>query len=441
MKNKFFDVVPPDKRSIRNITIPDRSSGRGEVHHHTHNQHPASDGTKAEVFTKNTSIPDGYFSSIGNKHKGSLLKFIFVLIIILIASVGASFALLKAEVTIVPAVVETDINAKFVGSTNPAPNEVTFDTITYSTDMSAQVAAGAMQNVSRKASGKIVIYNNFSTAPQTLVKNTRFQATSGKIYRIDKAVNVPGIKTVSGKKVPGSIEVSVYSDEAGESYNSKETDFTIPGFANTDKFKSIFARSSSPITGGFVGVEKVIDEAVSAKAVSQIRTDLEKKLIEDTKVRMPPEFILIPGSTVVSYSDKSVSGTGEQATISITATIKASILKKSDIERIIQNSKPVLPFEYGRVESYDTLFLTIDSITDTSLVGSISGKANIISSVDVVKVTEFVKGQRKSQVRSLVDTHPELSRASVTISPLWMPMLPSDPAKITIITEETQLTN
>jgi len=54
------------------------------------------------------------------------------------------------------------------------------------------------------------------------------------MYRIDSSVIIPGYQKVNGKIIPGSIEATVYADQAGDGYNLKLADltgdFSIPGF-------------------------------------------------------------------------------------------------------------------------------------------------------------------------------------------------------------------
>ena len=83
-----------------------------------------------------------------------------------------------------------------------------------------------MKEIERRASGKIIVFNNYSTNSQRLIARTRFETLEGKIYRIRDAVVVPGISDKDGRKTPGSIEVTVFADEPGEEYNIGYTDFT-----------------------------------------------------------------------------------------------------------------------------------------------------------------------------------------------------------------------
>jgi hypothetical protein len=80
-----------------------------------------------------------------------------------------------------------------------------FETINTTKIQSETIEAGEEQEVNQKASGKIIVYNNFNTSDQRLINNTRFESTDGRIYRINSSVVVPGIKKVAGKSVPGSL--------------------------------------------------------------------------------------------------------------------------------------------------------------------------------------------------------------------------------------------
>ena len=85
------------------------------------------------------------------------------------------------------------------------------------------VEATAEKEVSQKASGKIIIYNNYSTVSQRLINNTRFEANSGKIYRINSSIVVPGYKKVDGKiKELRTLVEEVNAQGKGFSINQKK---------------------------------------------------------------------------------------------------------------------------------------------------------------------------------------------------------------------------
>ena len=105
-----------------------------------------------------------------------------------------------------------------------------------------------------------MIYNKYSAEAQIFVKDTRFETPEGKIYRIDRAVTVPGMKNSGGQTVAGSVEATVYADKSGSEYNIGFSDFTIPGLKGGLKYEKFYARSKTPMTGGMKGTVPDISE-------------------------------------------------------------------------------------------------------------------------------------------------------------------------------------
>ena len=118
-----------------------------------------------------------------------------------------------------------------------------------SAEESGLIAATGITSGGQYASGKITVYNNYSSAPQKLIANTRFQTSDGKIYRIKGAISVPGM---------GVTEATVYADRAGEEYNIGPADFTIPGLKGGPRFEKVFAKSKSAMSGGTSGNVRIV---------------------------------------------------------------------------------------------------------------------------------------------------------------------------------------
>src|SRR4030042_2667550 len=76
-------------------------------------------------------------------------------------------------------------------------------------EKSGEFDATGNQTGAGKATGKVVIYNEFSSESQPLGTTTRLETSDGKIFRITKGIVVPGLTQVSGETKPGAIEVEV----------------------------------------------------------------------------------------------------------------------------------------------------------------------------------------------------------------------------------------
>jgi len=81
---------------------------------------------------------------------------------------------------------------------------------------------------------------------------------------LSSAIDISSLFIENGKTVPGSIEVTVYADEPLSKYNIGLTDFTVPGFKGAPQFETFYARSKTPMTGGFTGMEPVVEESIDS---------------------------------------------------------------------------------------------------------------------------------------------------------------------------------
>ena len=179
---------------------------------------------------------------------GLMLASVFIIILFLLSS----FLFTGAQIVVFPKHEKVVVNGDFIASTDKALSSLSYEIMTLELSQSRTVAATGREEVSLKASGKIVIYNDYNTAKQRLIRNTRFETPLGLIYRINESIVVPGQTVEGGKTIPGSIEVTIYADEPGENYNIGLTDLTIPGFKGAPQFEHFYARSKSSLTGCFV---------------------------------------------------------------------------------------------------------------------------------------------------------------------------------------------
>jgi hypothetical protein len=67
-----------------------------------------------------------------------------------------------------------------------------FDPVSITLEESSSLPAEGTTAVREFATGSLTIQNTFSDTPVKLIENTRFESTEGRIYRIAKAVSVPG---------------------------------------------------------------------------------------------------------------------------------------------------------------------------------------------------------------------------------------------------------
>jgi hypothetical protein len=188
---------------------------------------------------------------------------------------------------------------------NASAGTLGYQTITVSQSATTSAHTTGTQHVQRQASGVITISNTYNTAPQALVNNTRFQSADGKIYRIHASITVPGAKkNADGSLSAGTVTATVYADAAGPEYNKTDaTTFTIPGFKGDAKYSKITARSSGPISGGFVGDQPAVSATDMQAAQQTLHSQIDAAIRERIETQVPPGFLPVQGSLQVTYSD------------------------------------------------------------------------------------------------------------------------------------------
>src|SRR3989344_3071580 len=304
MPKNIEDIIPPERRrSIRNIPIPE---GRRKLDRALDDmKKPArTSGRTTDIeprepaVQESTSLPPRRPTI--PRHNRSARKRIWLSAGVALIILG--FVVLSvfngATLAYVPKSALLNFENEVYTARKTGEGNLFYSVVKLSREKGMTVPAGGEQQVSRKASGTIVVYNNASTEPQRLIENTRFESPSGKIYRIQTAITIPG-KTAA----PGSIEVTVYADQPGAEYNAGLSDFTVPGLKGTPRYTTIYARSKTPMTGGLVGMEKAVGAEDLANAKTELEVALKDDLWEEAKAEVPEDFILFPSLSQSVFED------------------------------------------------------------------------------------------------------------------------------------------
>jgi hypothetical protein len=325
---------------------------------------------------------------------------------------------------------------------------LTFQSMTLSDEDSVDLAATGEKNVSSKSSGKIVVYNNFGTQSQPLIKNTRFETPDGKIYRIHDSIVVPGQKIVNGKKVPGSLEVSVSADAAGTEYNIGLVDFTIPGFKGSPRYEKFYARSKTPMVGGASGLVKVVSDIDIQKAKETLTAELKDKLFTQALAQKPKGAILYKGAVSYSFTDYMDNSATTKSTddksvkLIVKGSLTATLLNAEDLSRHIVKASivaiDVSPNDRLLVTNIEDLTFALKGTNmsppkeDGTYAFSLDGTAYAVWQVDTVALAGKLAGVKKADYQNVFADFSGIEKASAHIRPFWKRKFPSDPTKIRV---------
>ncbi len=427
------DFVPLEKKSIRNIAIerPQTFSSRPEE-------------TNVSPETIGVSLPPR-----NSVHSGRGSKFYMVwggvVLAVLVIFFGSSALFASGTVTVTPKSTFINLDHSFKAVLAPVESEIGFDVITLDKEMSKEVTATGQERVERPASGTIVIYNNFDEKTQKLITNTRFQTPDGLIFRIKESVTVPGThKNDKGETVPGSIEAEVFADAPGEKYNIGLSDFTIPAFKeqNDPRFEGFYARSKTPMTGGFAGVVRTASATDTKKAYDELQAELESALKQEILGAVPEGFIPVPSTTQIAFQTLPNADGASETSVSVRAKGTASLVAVDETRLGSMVGQVMVPgYDGSDVYFKDPSALSIipsASSTKFSTLSEIefkiSGASDLVWKFDAEQLASDVAGQSRSAAKEIISSYAGIESADVVVRPVWKWTLPGNPEKIEVRT-------
>ena len=447
-RNILQDVVPPNRKSIRNVPIP-RSSSRS-----LENDEPEIISVTRKSDNHNHE-PENKFEDLSSgttRHQGrSPIDYsrFFIWIVGIVSTVAVIFVVgnyfSDAELRITPMTKSVSIDSNFVAKPKADDKSISYSSVVLNKEKELLVPADSEKSVELSASGKIIIYNNYSVTSQRLVKNTRFETPDGLIYKIHDSITIPGKTTTQGKVTPGSVTVTVYAESAGAEYNIGLTDFTIPGFkSNSARFTGFYARSKTPMTGGKIGKVKSISDNKMVEAKARLEGQMKQDFLAEAKLKLTADKIFYDDAYRVSFEDSTIVGesTGDSVKIKERGVFTAFFFAKDEIARAIASST-IATYDGSPVTlaNADDLIFSFNNKSEYSATSigpinlNLKGSAKLVWQFDEAKLKADLIGKKKSSLSEVISKYPQIIKVSTIIRPIWNNSFPGSPSKITIITE------
>jgi hypothetical protein len=420
MDHSFQDIVPPERRTIRNIT-----------NQHSRSKRPAAGRDEADSVH--------YDSPRSPRHSRIGLWFAAGLAIAVFAF---AFSLLfsGAILNVVPKHRTVLVNGVFKATRDTAePDELSYNTMTIEKSGTKEVLATGREEVETKASGDIIIYNDFNSSSQRLIKNTRFETPDGLIYRINKSVDVPGREEKGGKTTPGSARVTVYADDFGEQYNIGLTDFSIPGFKGSPRYEGFYARSATAMSGGFVGEKLVADSAKLIEAENEIKETLRQDLLNEAFSQKPERSLLYEDAVFIEFVPAEDRDMGESVEVVEKAILYGVLFDKGGFSNYIAKNT-IGELDDGNVEIMnfqDMVFAIVNKQDsrpweDNTISFTLNGNASIVWTFDSEKLKGDLAGRSKDALPTVLSGYPGIESAKLTLRPFWKSSFPEKIQKIKV---------
>jgi hypothetical protein len=290
----------------------------------------------------------------------------------------------------------------------------------------------------KKATGTIVVYNEYSTSPRSLVPS-RFVSADGKLFWSTESITIPGYTKEGGKIIPGQKEVRVEAAKAGEDYNIGPTTFALPALAGSGLYTTIYAKSSSPMTGGYIGEASSVSEQDLENAESELVKEAKDLSKEALSTRLPLGSILLDETISQQITDESPEAKAGDAVDSFKykATVKSSAFsfKKEQLDDFINN---MIKLKLGENEkvldnsikvTYSTKSTDLDS---GKLVLEVNVQADAYEDINTEELKKALAGKTKTEAELLLQSLEGVSDFSIKNKPFLRKRLPLNEEELNI---------
>lgn len=416
MDKKITDIIPPSRRRAMELENAD------------------STPEYAPPPPPPPPLSDRPTRKWGRRRRFPMGTALTVLLIVLL-SVGAMYWFSGAEVKVKPMANTAFVSGEFTATSGGG--DLPFEIITVEKTAGTPVPAESTEMANDPASGKIVI-SNAQSSPQTLIKNTRFETPNGLIYRIQDSITIPAGSPTN----PGTLEVTVYADAGGDTYNIGPTTFTVPGLKGSASFDLVTAKSNGPMTGGFSGERASVSNATREAQDIKNRAALETSLREGMQEAIPEGYILVPGASFTSYTP-APDTTGRDNTVTVTTkgTMTAVVFPQAALAKAIAykvvGSYAGQPISIPKADG-----LTLTSSIEGAPVGldtftfTLNGNTTLVWDIDPSRIAGAVAGKSRDAAETILQSFPEVSSATLILRPFWSNTFPNDPGDIKVETEK-----
>ena len=284
-----------------------------------------------------------------------------------------------------------------------------------------------------RASGTVTIYNEYSTKSQRLITNTRFESPQGLVYRIKSPTVVPGYTTKGNTKIPGEIQVTVYADEPGEKYNDAETTFVLPGLKGSPQFEHIYAKSTSALSGGFVGEKAIVDEKVRSDTLAALKQEAAAAVRSSLAESVRSGDVLFLGTETVTFTEQPDTVDQDGALVSVTAVARAPVFDGGKLASVLATEGAVAYDGPLHIESSEKLTVeVVPSSTKGNLTITLSGDAELVGIYNKEQLLSDLAGKDRRSVGITLSGYPAIADMNISVYPFWRGRLPSDTGKITL---------
>jgi hypothetical protein len=419
----------------------------------------------------------------------TLMAFLSFFIVLYIAIPSATISLTPATNVVEKTVNLTFADPKIHGDLFRQPSNHALQAVLLEEEVKKDMSATATGKVftGSSATCRLRLLNQ-RTSPWPLIPNTRFQDSSGVVFRLQESIQVPAARfeiakddqgNAVQKKLEGSLIVTVTADEKDENGNilgargnlPSQTTFTLPGLSPFNQ-TLLSAINDEPCTGGITDfytivteddveasrekMEEVLKEAAKKALLDRVdNTNLERgqgKATTDLSLSRVHLFAnpraLLFELQEITVPENIIGTKAENFTVSGTMSAKGLAYEELSYFEILENalSAKVHPEKVLAAIEYDSTTSTIvysdsdlESLSKVKVSVTVRGREEYNFDPDspsgrqiVDRIMGYVPGKAKDEALYFISNLEQIQRAHISIWPFWKQYLPERTSSISI---------
>jgi len=365
-----------------------------------------------------------------------------VLILLILGFIFANASLAKATINIKTNATNVDANLNMTLSTSATSLDASSNTIPaklvqqQKTYTQSEVTTG-QKNEGAKAQGSITVSAGpcSGNIPGPIPSGTGF-SSNGLTYLTQDTITFQpqgnhGQCTFQGYSSNNSASIPIIAQAGGSSSNTSGTPFSDPQDASLS--------ASGSASGGTDSIVQTVNQNDITNAKAKINTTnsgVEQALINQLQQDgyFPIKATYSPGTPNVTTS----ANVGDVAnTVTVTETINFTMFgaPKSDLTTLINNNvdTQINTAKQSILDSgLDNAVFSVNNSNATSAQLAVSAIAVAGPQLNIATIKQQAEGQKTAELQSQLQSDPNVTGATVKLSPFWVTTVPKNPSRITV---------
>ncbi|TRZ77273.1 hypothetical protein D4R87_03085 [bacterium] len=317
-----------------------------------------------------------------------------------------------------------------------AENKISGRIMKIEENFSKVISSTGEKNIEEYAIGQITLFNEWDSNNQTIIAGTQIQHESGKGFKIESTVIIPGFARAGGDDISGKITASIIATEPGPQFNVSAGKFHITALSRTDKYEKIYGVSDEAMKGGRVGKEIFIAKDDIEVANAFVKDQMGSMYENESDFKKGSDEIILENSISNSISQIELNAKqgDQQKEFSIKAVISKEciLVNKSIIEDFVKEWLREHDMGVADVKFEENIIVLPTDVNMAKNEFTVEVTRESGGAVSLEEIKEMILGKGEIEAKQLMGGVGTVENCEVKLWPFWVSKIPEQPEKVNV---------